>query len=88
MTKGRSADHNSFCSWAIWVSPGWVSTGNERRRVGDVGGFAEHVLGQRQDDRPRPARGRLMEGAGDDLGNAIGALDLLDPFGDLAEEMP
>src|SRR5438105_950429 len=29
-----------------------------------------------------------MEGASDDLRNAIGAIDLLDRFRDLAEEMP
>ena len=49
-----------------------------------LGDLAKHVLGQRDDDRTLAPGGRLMEGAGDDLGDALGAVDLGRPFAHLA----
>ena len=56
------------------------------RRPGAAGGRAgQHVLGQRDDHRPLPAGHRRGEGAGDDLGDAVGVVDLGRPLGQRAE---
>jgi hypothetical protein len=49
---------------------------------------AQHVLRQRQDHGARPAAGRGGEGTGQELGHALGLVDLGHPFGHLAEHAP
>ena len=44
--------------------------------------------GQGQHDRPGPARRRDVEGAGDELGNPVGALDLRHPLRHRPEHLP
>ena len=56
--------------------------------VGDVGRLGEHVLGQRQDDGPRAARRRDPERARHHLGDALGVIDLRDPFRQRPEHAP
>ena len=57
------------------------------RRVGRVGRLHQHVLGQREHDRPgAPAEGRL-EGPGNELGNALGPVDLEHPLRQTAEHL-
>ena len=57
------------------------------RRVGRVGRLHQHVLGQREHDRPGPpAEGRL-EGTGNELGNALRPVDLEHPLGQAAEHL-
>ena len=58
---------------------------HDRRQGPRVGLVAEHVFRQRQHDRTRPAGHRDLEGAVDEFRNAIGVVDLLDPFRHLAE---
>ena len=45
----------------------------------------QHVLGQGQHHRPHAPGGRHMEGAADELGDALGTVDLCHPLGHLAE---
>ena len=54
--------------------------------VGDAYAVAEHVLGERHHHRAGPAGGRLVEGVADELGDAVGAVDLDHPLRHLAEE--
>jgi hypothetical protein len=51
-------------------------------RVGHAHLINQHVLGQGDDHRSGPATHRDMEGAGDNLGNAGGIVDLGRPFGE------
>ncbi len=44
-----------------------------------------HVLGQGEDHRPGPPRGRDVEGAGDHFRDPFGVVDLRRPFGEFAE---
>jgi len=60
----------------------------ERPRVRNLGLACEHVLGQRQHHRPRPAGGRRGEGARQVLGDPVGAVDLGDPFRERGEHPP
>ncbi|CFM02052.1 Uncharacterised protein [Bordetella pertussis] len=55
------------------------------RHVGHAGAAPQRVLGQRQYHRPGPAAGGHREGARDEFGNPLGAVDLRDPLGHLAE---
>ena len=59
-----------------------------RGRVGDVGRLREHVLGQRQHDGARTARRRDPERARDELGDALGVIDLRDPLRQRPEHAP
>jgi hypothetical protein len=58
-----------------------------RRRVGHGRQVDQHVLGQGQHDRARPARGRDLVGAVDVFGNARGVDDLADELGGEAEHL-
>ena len=58
-----------------------------RPRVGSVGLLHEHVLGQRQHDRARPAGGRDVERARDELRDPVGAVDLRHPLRHRAEHV-
>jgi len=49
--------------------------------------IAEHVFGQRQYDRPRPAGGRDLKALIDQLRNALGHFDLRDPLGEWREHL-
>ena len=53
-------------------------------RLGHVG---EHVLRQPEHDRARTAGGGDGEGAGDELGNPLGVVDLRRPFREPAEHL-
>ena len=64
---------------------GAAPTTARRTRVGYVGGLDQHVLGQRQDHRPRTARRRRGEGAVHELGNPGRLVDLGDPLRHAAE---
>ena len=55
------------------------------RRVGAVRGLGQHVLGQRDHHRPRPARDRGMERPADRFRDARRIVDLVHPFGERAE---
>ena len=66
------------------------SLGDERagpngRGVRDVRLLEEHVLGQREHDRPGPSRERERERALEVLGQAVGAIDVPRRLGDAAE---
>ena len=54
-------------------------------RVGHRHDVVQHVLGQRDDHRARPALHRDAEGAGYDLGDACGVVDLDHPLSEVAE---
>ena len=56
-----------------------------RRRIIDADTLGQHVLGQADDDRPRPAVGRRIESARDDFRYARRVLDLGRPLGHRAE---
>ncbi len=56
------------------------------RRVGHLGGFDQHVLGQRDHHRARTARGGDVESARDQFGNALDLVDFGDPLGLRAED--
>ena len=58
------------------------------RPSGTVGRLDQHVLGQRQDDRPGPAGHGGGEGAMDELRDAGGVLDLGHPLRHAAEHLP
>ena len=60
----------------------------EPQRVAGVALRREHVLGQREHDRPGPPRARGRECTGDELGNAVDLVDLRDPFRHLPEHAP
>ena len=60
----------------------------ERRRVGGVAHRGEHVLGKGEDDRPGPARAGGRVGARDQLGDAVGVVDLGDPLRERPEHPP
>ena len=62
--------------------------GRRREHVGGVARRVEHVLGQREHDRSRPARARGREGAPEVLGDAVDPVDLRHPFRQLAEQAP
>jgi hypothetical protein len=49
---------------------------------GDLGHVAQHVLGQRDDDRAGPAGGRDLKRLAQQLGDALGQVDLRHPFGE------
>lgn len=53
-------------------------------RIGDLRRIDQHVLGQCQHHRAGTAAGGNLEGARDVFGDALGAVDLRDPFGHLA----
>ena len=55
------------------------AVGADRR---DRGGVAQHVLGQRDDDRAGAAGGRDLERLVEQLGDALGHVDLRHPFGE------
>ena len=55
--------------------------------VGDVGLLGEHVLGQREHDRPWPPRERERVRLGHVLGDALGAVDLPRRFRDATEDL-
>ena len=89
----RPADHDerAFSRAQAGVQ---ISHGGGRRRAGDprrLGGvgdrrlIAQHVLGQRQHHRTRPAAHRRGVGAGDVFGYPFGAVDLGHPLGQRAE---
>ena len=59
-----------------------------RLRVRDVGFLDEHVLREREHDRPRAAGGGDVESARDELGNPAGIVDLLDPLRHRPEHVP
>ena len=48
----------------------------DRGRVRDIGLLGEHVLGEREHDRPGPAGERRRVGAGDVLGDPLRGIDL------------
>ena len=48
---------------------------------------AQHILGQRQHDRARPAGSRDLKGLVDQLGDALGNVDLRHPFGERREHL-
>ena len=60
----------------------------ERIGVGDRRGLDQHVLGQREHDRPLAARHRAVEGVAHVLGGAVGAVDRGDPLRHLPEHPP
>ena len=60
----------------------------DRRRVLDVGLLGEHVLGQCEHDRPRPARERGLVRARDVLRDPLRALDLPRRLRDAGERLP
>ena len=53
----------------------------------DVGGFGQRVFRQGQHHRTGPAGHRGVEGAGDHLRHAVGAVDLGDPLAHAAEQL-
>ena len=55
------------------------------RRIGDVGGVVEHVLGQRDHHRAGASLHRDAERARDDFRDARGVVDLDHPLGQRAE---
>ena len=85
-TAAADQHHRPFCGCEQPAQLGEVA----RSRVGAdraVGAghrgdaaIAQHVLGQRQDHRTRPAGGRDLEGLVDQLGDALGQIDLCNPF--------
>ena len=68
-TAGFFASASSSPSFVISSSPGEVSTGSNAGAVADVTRSLEHVLRQRQHDRPGPAAARGIKGARDEFGD-------------------
>ena len=56
----------------------------DARRIFDIGLTGQHVFGQRQHHRSRPARKSHSKRMSDVLGNALDAIDLRGPFSDAA----
>ena len=92
ITNGRSAAASSVAQLAQRAGrrPGErrLDARQHRRR----GHARQHVLGQRQHHRPRPALHRGVEGARHVLGQAVGVVHLADPLGEAeragAEHLP
>ncbi len=59
----------------------------DARSVGDVGLFREHVFGEREHDRPRPAGDRERVRLGDVLGDSRSRIDLPRRLRDAAEDL-
>ena len=87
MTQGRSAAASRRCSSRHGLGRGCGFDGRGGTAVRDDGGLDQHVLGQGQHDRPRPAGDGGGEGAVDELRDAGRILDLGHPFGHAAEHL-
>ena len=81
---GAAASFSSSNSACTAPGSGSSASGGTRRAVGDVDLVAQHVLGQREHHRARPAGGGDAIGARDIFGDAPRVVDPRRPFGDRA----
>ena len=88
MTNGRSAVERRRRSSAIAANAGAALDRHRGASIRCAGGLDQHVLGQRQDHRARPACRRGGEGAMHELGDPGRIVDLGDPLGHAAEHRP
>ena len=77
---GAAAASSSAPSSSIASGAGAGAHRAVARRVGHVDLRGEHVLGQRQHDRPGPPARRHRVGAREDLGDPLGVVDLERPL--------
>ena len=84
--SGRREAASSMRSSSSCPRPGCACAAPARRRVRHAHDVGEHVLGQRQRDRAGPARAGGPEGLLQQLGQALGLVDLRHPLADLRQE--